>query len=250
MEINERRKQIGNEAWQLISQKADLSFQKNAGKFVFVYDAQLNRGLTGILAMRLSQKYGVPSIVAAPVDGEKIVGSLRSSGGIKARAFLEQFSDLFNDFGGHNGAAGFNLNKENAPAFGKRLTEIVRESEIRSESEEIVVDAFLPADRMNAEIMKIIDFLAPFGEGMNEPVFSCKDAVIVKCETIGAEQQHVKLTVKIGEFFWPALYWNAADLINVDFSEGDTVEMVFTLNRNFYKNDVVNQMIIKDIVRS
>ena len=69
-------------------------------------------------------------------------------------------------------------------------------------------------------------------------------------ETIGAEQQHVKLTVKIGEFFWPALYWNAADLINVDFSEGDTVEMVFTLNRNFYKNDVVNQMIIKDIVRS
>lgn len=250
LEINERRKQIGNEAWQSISQKADLSFQKNGEKFVFVYDPQLNRGLTGIMAMRLTQKYGVPAIVAAPVDGNKIVGSMRSSGGVKARAFLEQFSDLFNDFGGHDGAAGFNLNTENAPAFGKRLTELVRESEIRAGNGEITVDAFLPPQRMNESIMKVVDFLAPFGEGMSEPVFSCRDAVIVKCETIGAERQHVKLTVKIGEFFWPALYWNAAALIDVDFSQGDSVEMVFTLNRNFYKNDVINQIIVKDIVRS
>ena len=247
--LNEERKQIGNDAWIRILPKAELCLEKTKGKFIFLYDSELNRGITGIMAMRLSQKYKVPAIVTALVDNKKLVGSLRTTGQLKARSFLEKFSDLFNDFGGHDGAAGFNLDAEKGSLFGKRLTEAIGQLDIRPEEDEIVIDALLPAARMTPEIMNTVDFLAPFGEGMSEPVFCCDEAVIAKCETIGAERQHVKLTLKIGENFWPALFWNASDLINIEFAEGDTVSVVFTLNRNTFKNDIINQMIIKDLIR-
>lgn len=246
--LNEERKQIGNEAWTRIVPKAEICLQKTGGKFIFLHDAALNRGITGIMAMRLSQKYRVPAIVTALVDGNKLVGSLRTTGQLKARNFLEQFSDLFNDFGGHDGAAGFNLDADKGAAFGKRLQQAVSEAEIGSaQEEEIIIDALLPPAMMSNEIMKTVDFLAPFGEGMSEPVFCCDEAVIFRIETIGTERQHVKLTLKIGEHFWPALYWNAADLVDIEFTQGDFVSVVFTLNRNSFKNEITNQMIVKDI---
>lgn len=247
--LNEDRKQIGNEAWNRILPKAESCLQKTDGKFIFLHDSELNRGITGIMAMRLSQKYKVPAIVTALVDNKKMVGSLRTNGELKARAFLEKFRDLFNDFGGHDGAAGFNLDMEKGTLFGKRLLEAVKETDIRTEEEEIIIDALLPASQMTSDIMKTVDFLAPFGEGMSEPVFCCDEASITKCETIGSERQHVKLTLKIGDTFWPALFWNAADLVNIEFAEGDQISVVFTLNRNYFKNDIINQMIVKDIIR-
>lgn len=251
LSINEERKKIGNEAWLRILPKAENFYQKTEGKFIFLYDKELNRGITGIMATRLSQRFKVPAIVAASVEGNKIVGSLRTVGNLKARNFLESFQDLFNDFGGHDGAAGFNLNENNAPLFGKRLLNHIQEMEsLSSEEEEIHIDALLQVEQMNPEIMNLVDFFSPYGEGMSELIFCCDNALVMKCDTIGDEHQHLKLTLKLGEFTWPALFWNASDLFNIEFAEGDTVSVVFTLNRNTFRGVTTNQMVLKDIVRN
>ncbi|MCK5202041.1 MAG: hypothetical protein KAR21_27000, partial [Spirochaetales bacterium] len=49
---------------------------------------------------------------------------------------------------------------------------------------------------------------------------------------------------------WPAIYWRAAEKVNVEFSSGDRVDLVFRLGRNYYQNTEKLQLTVLDIKRS
>jgi single-stranded-DNA-specific exonuclease len=64
------------------------------------------------------------------------------------------------------------------------------------------------------------------------------------------EAKHVKLTLDTGKNKWPALYWQAAEKVKRDFDMGDTVDLVFNLNRNWFNGQETPQMIVTDLRRS
>lgn len=251
VELNTRRKKIGEESWDFVAADAKKSFEANDSKFVLVCDPRLHRGITGILASRLVNFFNVPSAVCAVLDG-KIVGSLRSTRGYGALHFLDRCSDIFNDSGGHDFAAGFNLNTEDLPRLMERVASIVPEIDLSAEKEEhVLIDAEIPPAYLSPEIESTIDFFAPYGE-LNPPLsFLTQGVVVASIDFMGKKEQvHTRLLIKAGNFSWPAVFWNSAERVGRDFSVNDKVNIVYRIGKNSYQNKETLQLTILDVKRS
>ena len=91
----------------------------------------------------------------------------------------------------------------------------------------------------------------PYGEGNPPLQFLAKGMKILNIDIIGrSAQQHVKMLLDSGKHKWPGLYWKAAEKVGVEFSENDTVDVVFRLGRNYYQNTENLQLTVLDVKRS
>jgi len=122
--------------------------------------------------------------------------------------------------------------------------------ELAEEKEEgILIDAELPLEYLNPDILNLVDRFAPYGKD-NEPlVFLAKKLLIDELTFIGKnESRHLRMTLATGKHKWPALYWDAAErVINKEFDKGDYVDAVFTITRDWYKGIATPQMMISDL---
>ncbi|MDR2842858.1 MAG: single-stranded-DNA-specific exonuclease RecJ [Spirochaetaceae bacterium] len=251
--MNDERKQLGEAAWEIAEPCAKKYMDQMGGNLAFAYGADIPRGATGITANRLSNKYKVPSLVISFYAGSA-TGSLRSARGYDLQALLDQLSDLFLDYGGHGFAAGFSMEQAKWDTFLERLELAAKTIEFHDDSEEkdvLFIDAELPLSYLNRDIFKVIDRLEPYGKDNRDIMFLCKGLKIVDITFIGKlEAKHVKLVLDAGSFRWAALYWNAAEKVKVDFDKNDTVDIVFHLERNWFKGSCTDQICIADLKRS
>lgn len=141
-------------------------------RFIWVWSDQFHRGVVGLVATKLSQKYKVPAFVGAVGEDGKIVGSARAPEGVPLNALdlLEGAKDLLCKFGGHKAAAGFEVTVENAPLLKSRFEEVVSgvletEAVVRFE-----YDAIGKLEDVNPAFMKWYDSLGPFGAQFEAPV--------------------------------------------------------------------------------
>jgi single-stranded-DNA-specific exonuclease len=250
--MNEERKKIGEEAWTIAEPQAGAALETYHHKLALVYNASIPRGVTGIIAGRLASCYNVPALVATTVESV-IVASLRSVRGYDLHLLLEPLEDLFLDWGGHPCAAGFSITSENWQPLLDRLKSASSDIELESEEEadRLVIDAELPLSYLTQNIFTLIDRFEPYGAANSQLLFLAKNLHIVDINLLGKpEAKHVKLTLESGAYKWPAMYWQAVDKVKRDFDLGDTVDVVFTINRNWFKGNETPQMIVSDLRRS
>ena len=116
--------------------------------------------------------------------------------------------------------------------------------------DKIDIDAFLPDSYLSPEIIKICDKFEPYGEG-NQPLnFVSKKAKLLDINFMGkGEKKHLKLLIEIGEFKWPAIFWNSAERVGRDFTKGDVVDVAYRVERNFYGGNETLQLNILDIIK-
>lgn len=249
--MNQDRRRLGAEGWEAVLPDARKSLEAHDGKLVLVGRDDVNRGITGIIAARLSNTLRVPAIVATFLGGGTIVGSLRSLRGYPVKALLETCSDLFIDYGGHDEAAGFSLPAGNWDELTRRVLEFTKAVELDAEEESLSIDAELPHDYMKPEITDLVDRFEPYGEE-NEPlVFLTRDVPIASMELVGKkEQNHVKMLLDYGKHRWPALFWSAAERVERDFSRTDRVDVVFQVGRNYWNGMEQPQLVVMDVRRT
>jgi single-stranded-DNA-specific exonuclease len=250
--MNEERKKIGEETWTIVEPQALENMNIYQNKLAHAFGSSIPRGVTGIMANRLLNRFKVPSLVVS--HGEKIfTASLRSTRGYDLRLLLEPSTDLFIDWGGHDFAAGFSLTRENWEPFLERLK--ISASEITldddEEGEKINVDAELPLSYLTPEILTLIDRFEPYGEENESLTFMARNLRISEINLMGKpEAKHVKLTLDTGLHKWPAVYWQAADKVKRDFDLGDEIDMVFRVTRNWFKGIETPQLVVSDLRRS
>jgi single-stranded-DNA-specific exonuclease len=117
--------------------------------------------------------------------------------------------------------------------------------------ERIAVDAELPPSYLTPDILKIVDRFEPYGEENNPLIFMSKGLRVADLSFMGkTEAKHVKLTLDAGKHKWPAVYWQAAERVKRDFDLEDRVDLVFTLNRNWFNGIETPQLIITDLRRT
>ncbi|MCK5197571.1 MAG: single-stranded-DNA-specific exonuclease RecJ, partial [Spirochaetales bacterium] len=249
--MNKERKKLGEAAWKAVLPKANKSFKELNEKMVFVVDKNIHRGITGIIASRLANTFGVPAAVVAYLDNN-LVGSMRSARKVNVKQFLSKLEKYFIDYGGHDYAAGFSFTED-------KLADLSRDFVLEAQrliipdqgKESLEIDAELPLKYMTPDIISIVEIFEPYGEGNPPLVFLMRKVTLQNMEIIGrTEQQHVKMLVNTGSLKWPAIYWRAAELVDVEFSSGDTVDIVFRLGRNYYQNTEKLQLTVLDIKRS
>jgi single-stranded-DNA-specific exonuclease len=253
LRMNGERKKLGADVWAAIEPMADASLAVHHGKLVFVFGEEIHRGITGVIASRLVGRFKVPALVVAFTGEDSATGSLRSTRGYDVRGLLEQCADLFEDWGGHDYAAGFSLKRSRWDEFIERLRVASATIELgAAEAEETVaVDAELPAAFLTPDILKVVDLFEPYGEENGPLVFMAKGLRVADIALMGkTEQKHVKLTLDCGKHKWPAVYWQAADRVKRDFDVKDQVDLVFQVSRNYFNGAELPQMTVTDLRRS
>lgn len=243
-ELNSERKRLTQEAVSFASEQARQSVADFSGNLCFVLDERINRGVSGILAGQLVTKLGVPAM-AMTCAGNIVIGSMRSCRGYDVTSFLEQLKDLFISHGGHAFAAGFSFEKEKLGIFRERVRELSKTIELESKTEDIQVDAEIPASFMTPELQAVIDRFEPYGNENQKLTFLSRSLPVIAGTTVGkTERQHLKITVDCGKNKWPCLFWNTGEMLHRDFEVGDKVNILFNVERNSFNGTESLQLLL------
>ncbi|MDR2543129.1 MAG: single-stranded-DNA-specific exonuclease RecJ [Treponema sp.] len=248
--MNENRKELEEETWDIIKDKIYKSFEDYDQKLVVVSSEKINKGVTGLMAQRAVRLFNVPSI-AISINENICTGSVRSAKNYNIQLMLEQCHDLFIDAGGHKAAGGFSLMLENLDTLLEQLKDIALTIEFEKDKQEetIQIDAELPLDFLSPDILKLIDMFEPYGCDNDQLVFIARKITVKDVNYIGKpESKHLKLMLDTGKYKWPALYWQNADrFTNKEFRINDKVDVAFNITRDYFKKNETPQMIILDL---
>ncbi|MBV9610074.1 MAG: single-stranded-DNA-specific exonuclease RecJ, partial [Acidobacteria bacterium] len=197
-----------------------------------------HRGIIGICATRVVERYGRPALVLA-IEADEAYGSGRSIRAFHLLEAIESSAHLFTRFGGHAHAVGFSLPVANVAelriavdAYARaRLTpaDFVQPTEIDAE---ITLDAITP------ELFRELERLRPFGMENPEPVFGARALKILLPPKL-LKEKHLKLRIGQGDGNGritraiDALGWRMAERTQNDpLLQGDVVDVSFTIERN------------------
>jgi single-stranded-DNA-specific exonuclease len=159
-----------------------------------VFNENWHKGVIGIVASRLTEKYYRPTIVLTRSNGY-VAGSARSVVGFDLYEALADCGDLLIQFGGHKYAAGLTMQAENIDAFSKRFEEVVSAT-IKPEQliQQIPIDAELRLSQIEPKFFRILNQFAPFGPENMSPVFLSKNVYVSGIAGL-VGSNHVKMTV-------------------------------------------------------
>lgn len=151
-----------------------------------------HRGVIGITATRVVERYHRPTIVVSR-DGDEAHGSGRSIRPFHLLNALESCPELFTRYGGHSHAVGFAMPAALVPELCTRLDAYAR-SKLTPEdfAPALVLDAEIPLTHITPELFKLVQYLEPFGSRNPEPVFSARRVRLTAPPRI-LKEKHVKL---------------------------------------------------------
>ncbi len=146
-------------------------------KTTVLFHNEWHKGVIGIVASRLTEKYYRPTIILTESNG-MATGSARSVKNYDVHAAIEACSHLIEQFGGHKFAAGLTLKLENVKQFQDEFEKVVS-STIEDEMliPEIEIDSTLQLKNIDQKFLRILKQLAPFGPGNMSPVFLTENVV-------------------------------------------------------------------------
>lgn len=164
-------------------------------RFIWVWSDQFHRGVVGLVATKLSQKYKVPAFVGSLDSEGKIVGSARAPEGVPLNALdlLEGAKDLLCKFGGHKAAAGFEVTLENALLLKARFEQVVSAVDEGELAIQFDYDAVGKLEDVNTGFMKWYDSLGPFGAQFEAPLIMLSDLKLKATREL--KGGHLRLTL-------------------------------------------------------
>jgi single-stranded-DNA-specific exonuclease len=212
-------------------------------KILFFGAKDWHKGVLGIVASRLVDKYYRPSLVFNIRDGV-VVGSGRSIDGFNLYGALSQLGHLFERYGGHAHAAGFTLKADKLQALETELEDLAREMLSDEDlAPTIDVDAEIPLQDITPEMVRQIMSLSPFGAGNPEPIFLARSLEVLESRVVG--ERHLKLRVRQRGKPIEAIGFGLADKHSL---EGKTIDMVFTPELNQWQGYESIQLRIIDLI--
>ncbi len=235
----------------LITQQAlemiDNSEKLKTRKTTVLFHPEWHKGVIGIVASRLIEKYYRPTIVLTESNG-KITGSARSVKDFDIYEAIEACSELLEQFGGHMYAAGLTLSPKNLAAFVEMFEqEVSKRIPEHLLIPEIEIEAALSLKQIQPRFLRILKQFAPFGPGNMNPVF-LSQTVSDKGYARLVGSQHLKMEISEDEnpIRFPAIAFNMAYLYPY-IQQGLPFDVCYSLEENEWKGESTLQLLVKDI---
>ena len=221
--------------------EADTSLSSK--KAIVVYDANWHKGVIGIVASRLLERYYKPTIVLTQ-SGSLIAGSARSIPGFNIHDGLEHCSDLLFGFGGHYFAAGMTLLPENLAAF-KEKFEAIATSTLSEEQmiPELEIHAMLEAEDITPSFYKILEQMEPFGPDNSKPVFCIRNVHNTGCRIV--KEEHVRFEIEKNGLRMTGIGFGMAEKYN-QLEKNSNLDIVFHLEENNFRDVTSLQLKVID----
>ncbi len=235
---------------QQITQEALHQIKENKEEKNFsnvVYQADWHKGVIGIVASRIIEKYYKPTLVFTK-SGDKLAASARSVKNFDIYNALEKCAEHLEQFGGHMYAAGLTLKEENYQNFKNAFEETVKTT-IQPESlhPEINIDLALDLHQITPKFISLVKQFEPFGPGNMKPVFYTQNLIDTGYgRAIGIEGEHIKLFVKQNTTTFPAIGFGLGDKIG--FAQNrKQFQTIYCIDENHFNNKIEIQLRLKDI---
>ena len=244
-ERRELDKKITDEANAIINGFSNIDDQKA----IIVYNPNWHKGVIGIVASRLTEKYYRPAVVLTK-SSELITGSARSVTGFDIYKAIEGCRDLLENFGGHTYAAGLSLKEENLEAFKERFQKIASEEIIPEQMiPQVEIDSMLDFKDITPKFMADLKKMSPFGPENQKPIFctlGVKDYGTSKL--VGKDLEHLKLEIIDGNSCNP-VHGIAFGMRkhSAHIKEMKPFSICYTVEENTYNGNSSIQLMVKDI---
>lgn len=140
-------------------------------KSTVLYKSDWHKGVIGIVASRLTEKYYRPTVILTLTNGH-VAGSARSVLGFDLYEALSECSHLLEQFGGHKYAAGLTMKEENIPLFQQKFEEVVQKT-IKPEmlQQEVLIELEIALNEIEGKFYRILKQFEPFGPQNDSPIF-------------------------------------------------------------------------------
>lgn len=201
-----------------------------------------HRGVIGITATRVVERYGRPAIVISR-DGDEAHGSGRSIAVFHLLNALESCGSLFTRYGGHSHAVGFSLPSSRVAELRAHLDGYARSRLTLADFEPVLkIDTELTLDSITPELFAALQKLEPFGAGNHEPVF-CAQATRLTAPFKVLKEKHVRMKLAPGQntvsnnwrrsLTYNAMGWRLAERAQQEkLLPGDLLDVAFNLGYN------------------
>jgi single-stranded-DNA-specific exonuclease len=238
--LNEERKETEAHATKEAAKLVDEN-----DKIIVVAGENWHEGVVGIVASRLTDRFGRPAIVLS-IDKSVAKGSARSIGEVDIFKLIDSQKHLLNGFGGHKMAAGLSLDTKDIYTFTKAINQSAKH---------IPDEDFFPKDdvlgkidsaSIDAELLNIFDMFEPYGEANKRPCFLIEDAYVEDVKVFGRDKNHSKIILKQNKHDISSLELTLFKQV-FEVPESKKISCSYTINKNEWNNRINIQLLVNKI---
>ncbi len=216
-------------------------------------DDTWHQGIIGIVSSRITERYGLPSILISygvqegchPTDEDIGKGSGRSIKGLNLVEALTSCEDLLVRYGGHELAAGLSIRRADVDRFRRQINEYA-ETCLNEDllCVRLEADCEVEMKDLTMTLAHEIEGLEPFGISNPVPAFILRDATLVRVSPMGGGK-HLRLTVEKDGRNMTAV-WFGRGPGDIGLEAGQKIDLFFQLSVNEFQNVESLQLILSD----
>ena len=253
-EINVRRQKEENAIAEAAYKTIEETHDFENDRVIVLNDDTWQQGIIGIVSSRITEKYGLPSILISfdgstkgtPSLDDLGKGSGRSIKGLNLVDALDHCKDLLVRFGGHELAAGLTVMRCNIDEFRKRINDYARENLTEDLScIRYMADCELNYDEISMSLANEISILEPFGVANAAPVFMVRGLQVSKIISMGAGK-HTKLLLGRGEHNFQAVCFGMS-AASLEIFPGEYIDLMCQISINEFRGQKSVQLVVQDV---
>ncbi len=232
--INNERKGVVANMVKEINHKSDRFSDKN---IIVIGNPDWRPGLLGLVANSVMEHFGKTTFVWGRDGLSGIKGSCRSNGSVNVVELMSTTA-VFSEYGGHKFAGGFSVSEEKIHFLEKEIEEAYEKVRIKNFEEEVILaDAKLTFSEINLDTYRMIEKMAPFGEGNPKPIFLLEGALITKMGQFGKDKNHFSITFSDGgkKSINAITFYSSSEDFKKMPEVGKNVDLAFHLEKSLFR---------------
>ncbi len=226
--LNLQRREMTEQAIESAISRID---SENPPCLIFEYSADWHVGVLGLIAGKLSEKYGRPSIILKD-KGDTLVASARSLEYFNIIEAITACSEHLVSFGGHAQAAGLTIEKSKLPEFIEAIEKYAKEKLKNIELEPTLnIDCEIQGKEINMSFLDKITNLAPFGVGNASPKFLIRNVSVESPAQVGKDKNHLRFTINTATKNYRVIAFRMGGVLE-QVKNNPSIDLVFTIEKN------------------
>lgn len=241
----ENHNQIRQSQEQTIMAEALAQIEEGADflgdRVLVVVGENWNAGVIGIVASRLVERYNRPAFVLAR-EKDTYVGSARSIRGVPLFDHMQQISDVFVRYGGHDMAAGLTIESRRLAEFKRRINDemLLLDDSAWIPSQDYDLEMRLP--ELTLEFLDSLECMQPMGQGNTVPVYLLRGVTVTNARTMGANNAHLRMQISqdgcIADAAAFKMGWRVGQAVGL-------MDMLVTIDRNEWQGRMSLRLYVK-----
>lgn len=239
-ELNSKRKNIEQE----LTFQA-LSMANPEDSVLLINGNGWHEGVIGIVCARVSREFKKPCIILTDSHENGVLkGSGRSFSQCDLHRLTSRCKEHLLKFGGHKSAIGLSLKKENLESL--RLALLLSHQEEESVSEPIADDILgeISLEMIDFRLIQLLKIYEPYGMSNSRAKFITRGVMIEDIRVMGKDGEHRKFTFKKDNINQVGILFRSF----TQYDKGSCVDVIYTLNENFFNGKTTIQMMIEEIL--